>query len=315
MKRALVIGLNNYPGAELQACINDAKEVSAIIERNQDGTPNFAVKLVTDEHQTIDKAILKKLIKELFDGDDTVLLYFAGHGIVNAIGGYIVTPDFQDYDEGISMDEILVLANKSNARNKIIILDCCHSGKMGSHDLGKADASQIGQGMTILTSCKSSEAAIEQSGRGVFTSLLLEALQGGAADLTGNVTPGSIYWFVDKALGPWDQRPVFKTNVSAYVSIRSVNPPIALEVLRRITTYFDTPYHEIQLNPTFEDSEKETAILENVKVFKDLQKLVSVGVVKPVGEEHMYYAAMNSRSCKLTTLGQCYWRFVSEGRL
>ena len=40
-----------------------------------------------------------------------------------------------------------------------------------------------------------------------------------------------------------------------------------------------------------------------------------VGLVCPVGEEHMYYAAMNSKSCKLTPLGQHYWNLVKSGKI
>jgi len=48
---------------------------------------------------------------------------------------------------------------------------------------------------------------------------------------------------------------------------------------------------------------------------KDLQKLQSVGLVIPVDEEHMYFAAMRSKACKLTDLGHHYWRLVQEGRI
>jgi len=314
MKKALVIGLNNYESAPLYGCINDAKEICKMLERHGDKSLNFTVKLITDEKNTIEKSTLKKAIKELFDYDDTVLLYFSGHGCLTTIGGYIVTPDYKSYDEGISMDEILGLANNSSARNKIIILDCCYSGKMGNPSIDGSTITQIGQGVTILTACKSDEVSFEKYGRGVFTSLLVEALDGGAADLCGNITAGSIYWYVDKALGPWDQRPVFKANVNAYIPIRIVKPPIPTETLRNITKYFDTPDQEYSLNPTYEFTEK-GSVEENIKTFKDLQKLVAVGLVTPVGEEHMYFAAINSKSCKLTVLGQCYWRFVSDNRI
>lgn len=49
--------------------------------------------------------------------------------------------------------------------------------------------------------------------------------------------------------------------------------------------------------------------------FFDLQKLEGVGLVVPVNEEHMYYAAMNSKSCKLTPIGKRYWKLVKEGRI
>ena len=32
-------------------------------------------------------------------------------------------------------------------------------------------------------------------------------------------------------------------------------------------------------------------------------------------EYDMYYAAMNSKSCKLTAVGKQYWRLVKEGRI
>jgi hypothetical protein len=35
----------------------------------------------------------------------------------------------------------------------------------------------------------------------------------------------------------------------------------------------------------------------------------------PVGENHMFYAAINSKSCQLTPLGRFYWKLVKENRL
>lgn len=35
----------------------------------------------------------------------------------------------------------------------------------------------------------------------------------------------------------------------------------------------------------------------------------------PVGTEHMYYAAMESRSCRLTPLGSFYLRKAKKGLL
>ena len=122
MRKALVVGINNYPGSPLKGCINDASGFSSIVETNGDGSPNFDVRLQTD---VLTKADLKGLIIELFNGDcDTVLFYFSGHGFINEIGGYIVTPDYTQYDEGVSMDDILNIANNSKAKNKVIILDC-----------------------------------------------------------------------------------------------------------------------------------------------------------------------------------------------
>lgn len=321
MKKALVVGINNYPSYPLRGCVNDASSVATILETNGDGSPNFDVRLETDV-QT--KSNLKTMIVELFSGkSDTVLLYFSGHGFLNEIGGYLVTPDHKKYDEGISMDEILILANQSRVKDKIIILDCCHSGAMGSPTINGA-VSQLSEGTSILTASRDDEPSMEINGHGVFTNLLLDALQGGAADLRGHISPGGVYAYIDQALGAWEQRPVFKTNVSRFISLRTINPQVPLDILRKIIEYFPNPQDEFKLNPSYEDTNTNNiehiivepyAKPENVVVFKNLQKYQSVGLVVPVDTAYMYFAAMESKSCRLTSLGFHYWRLVKDKRI
>jgi hypothetical protein len=86
-------------------------------------------------------------------------------------------------------------------------------------------------------------------------------------------------------------------------------------MLRKIVEYFPSPEQEYPLDPTYEFMNTGIAKAENVAVFKHLQKFESVGLVVPVGEEHMYFAAQNSKSCRLTALGHHYWRLVKEKRL
>lgn len=315
MRKALVVGINDYPGAPLQGCVNDAVQMASMLERDGDGTLNFSVKLMTSTSDTITRASLRQAIQQLFTGNsDVALLYFSGHGLINSSGGWIVTPDYQHYDEGIPMDEILNTANKSATRDKIIILDCCYSGTFGSPALHDGTTAHLSDGLTVLTASASQEPAMELDGQGVFTSLLLDGLRGGAADLRGNVTPGSLYAYVDEALGAWDQRPIFKTNVSRFTVLRRVPSSIPLDVLRRLKDYFPHPKYEFSLGPSYEDTEP-TANPDHVRVFKELQKYFSVGLVRPIGEEYMYFAAIHSKHCKLTALGYQYWRLAAEGKL
>ena len=253
---------------------------------------------------------------ELFANEcEIALLYFSGHGFVRSGEGWIVTKDAQQYDEGIAMTEILGLANTSPVKNKIIILDCCYSGNMGTPNTTGSRTAELSEGLTVLTASRGSEAAVEEEGRGgVFTNLVVAALEGGAADLRGHITPGSIYAYVDQALGAWDQRPIFKTNVTEFTSLREVEPQVPTETIRKIISYFPEPQAEHALDPTYEDQE-EGHNPDNVKIFKDLQKLEGVGLVVPVDEEHMYFAAIHSKSCKLTKLGAHYWRLAKELKL
>jgi hypothetical protein len=322
MKKALVIGIDKYPNSALSGCVNDANAFADIIAKNGDGTPNFDVKIRTDVPT---KAKLRSLIVDLFNGDsDTALFYFSGHGFINEFGGYIVTPDYERNDEGVSMDEILIAANRSDAKNRVIILDCCYSGAFGSPKITGGQAAHIAKGVSILTASKDDEYSMEVNGHGVFTNLLLDALHGGAADLKGHITPGSVYAYIDQALGAWDQRPVFKTNISKFISLRTIVPQVSMDILHKLTEYFPTPTVPYPLNPSYEDTNslhtehnviEPYADQENVGKFKELQKLQSVGLVVPVDAPFMYFAAMNSKACKLTSLGCHYWRLVKDKRI
>ena len=50
-------------------------------------------------------------------------------------------------------------------------------------------------------------------------------------------------------------------------------------------------------------------------MFKELQICNRHGLVVPVDAEHMYYAAINSTSCKLTALGAHYRKLAAMSRI
>ena len=166
MKKALIVGIDNYETDPLYACINDAIEIKSILESNGDGAPNFDTRLELNI-QTNSK--LKSLVRDTFSGDvDTALFYFAGHGYENDLGGYLVTPDSKIDDEGFSMEELIKIVNQSEIRNKIIILDCCHSGAIAETQFLGNKISQISTGVSILTSCRKMEKSYEINGHGIF---------------------------------------------------------------------------------------------------------------------------------------------------
>lgn len=322
MKKALLVGIDDYPNCPLHGCCNDAKAMKALLERNEDGSPNFSIKL---KENVRTKGELRKLVEDCFSGDEEIaLFYFSGHGQIDSVGGYLVTPDYSNSDWGVSLQDVLAIANGSHCQNKIIILDSCHSGFAGSINTSGQNTAVINEGVTILTASLSNEVAVEVNGHGIFTSLLLDALAGGAADITGHITPGSVYAYIDKALGPWSQRPVFKTNVKRFVSLRDVISQVDIAIIRKLCAYFPTESTELGLDPSFEPTNtlhvphavvEPYATPKNTQIFADLQKLEGIGLVVPIGEEHMYFAAMNSKACALTATGKHYWRLVHDCRI
>jgi hypothetical protein len=307
MRKALVIGIN----------------VKAILERHGDGSVNFDIRLLTGSgpSDNVSRSALKDTIAELFkDDSDIALLYFAGHGHIEAVGGYLLTGDSRRGDEGVSLTEVLQLANESKAKNKIIVLDSCHSGIAGTPP-NAGQTAVLSEGLTILTASTKDQYATEDNGRGLFTTLFVDALSGVAANLVGDVSPGSVYAYIDQSLGAWEQRPVFKTNVKSFVSLRKVQPPIELSYLRQIAEFFPSAGYQFPLDPSFEPELKGRNVgmpapnPDNTRKFSILQKYYRVNLVVPVDAPHMWHAAMEGKSCKLTVLGEHYRRLVERGRL
>lgn len=323
-RKALIVGINYYEhGSSLYGCVNDAHAVNAVLGRQDGGMINFQCRLLigTDSGNKVERACLKDKITELFETEtDVSLFYFSGHGHIEATGGYLLASDSKRGDDGVSLAEILTLANKSPAKNKIIILDSCHSGIAGASPI-ENQFSVLAEGVTVLTASTAEQYATEQNGRGLFTTLLVDALNGSAANLTGDISPGSVYAHIDQSLGAWDQRPVFKTNVKQFVSLRNVTSPISLEDLRQLADFFISPGYEFPLNPTYEpemkgrDKGMPPPDPENTKKFAVLQKYNRLNLLVPVNAPHMWNAAMESKACKLTALGEHYRRLVEKGRI
>lgn len=325
MRKALIVGIDHYDRIrQLHGCVNDAYSVNAALERHSDGTLNFPnpkLLVSTGPGDSVDRQTLKAAVRELFQDDaEVALFYFSGHGYLEDTGGFLCASDASTGDDGLSLSEVMTMANLSPATNKIIILDSCHSGAAAVTPTGAMQA-DIREGVTILSASTATQYALEQGGTGVFTNLLVDALNGAAANLVGAVTPGSVYAHVDQSLGPWQQRPVFKTNVKTFVSLRNAEPPISLVELQQLTSIFPSPATQLPLDPSFEPARSaeervNPAIADpdpiNTATFKVLQNYVKVNLVRPVGAPHMYYAAMESKACELTVLGQHYWNLVEQ---
>ena len=326
MRKALVVGINYYEHpnvSPLFGCVDDAHAVKSVLERHSDGTVNFGVKLLTGTGPTdvVSRTDLRDHIRELFAGDSEIaLFYFAGHGHIEATGGYILASDSKTGDDGIPLSEVLTFANQSAARNTIVVLDSCHSGIAGSRPSVPTTA-ELKEGLTILTASTAEQYATEVAGAGVFTTLFVDGLNGAAGNLVGDVTPGSVYAHIDQSLGPWDQRPVFKTNVKSFVSLRKVQPPISLAELQRIGEFFPSPGFEFPLDPSFEpergsdDTTVPAPDPVNTAKFAILQKYNRVNLLVPVDAPHMWHAAIGSKTCKLTVLGEHYRRLVEKGQI
>ncbi len=316
MKRALLVGIDHYTHFNpLMGCINDVDAVEPLLARNEDSSPNFDCQKRTTETGGVTRDALVADIDTLLSGGaDVALLYFAGHGQSRDSDVALVSQDGTSTTPGIALSEIMAKIAVSPVKEVVLMLDCCFAGAAaGVPQLGTSAAS-LKNGVSILTASRGDQGAAETpSGRGLFSTYLCGALEGGAADVLGRTTVAGLYAYLDESFGPWEQRPVFKANVERLNDLRTCRPAVPLTDLRRLPEFFATADHEFSLDPSYEP-EADPPNPEHEAVFGILQKYRAAKLVEPVDEEHMYFAAMNSKSCRLTRLGQHYLHLAQEGR-
>jgi len=314
MRRALLVGIDDYPGSPLSGCVADASTLAELLATHEDGTLNFDCKtLLAPGAAVTQERMLEDVATLLSEPADVALFYFSGHGTENNLGGFLVTQDAKKYNAGVAMRDVLTQARNSSVKEIILILDCCHSGLFGN--LPEIDNTVVlREGISVLTASRGSQVALEANGGGVFTSLVYDALHGGAADISGNVTIAGVYTYADQALGAWDQRPLFKAHVACFTPLRKCTPTIAPAVLRHLGKYFPTPIFELSLDARYEPTNS-AATPEHTAIFAHLQKFRAARLLEPIGTEHMYYAALEQRSCRLTALGRFYWHLVKAKRI
>jgi uncharacterized caspase-like protein len=309
MSRAAVcIGINDYENVDpLKGCENDATAMHERLLENDDKAPNFVSKLHLSSKTRLTRAEIRRITSTLFGLQDleVALFYFAGHGAKTENGAYLVSQDGDFDDEGVAMAELVTKANGSTARERVIILDCCNSGAIDEL-FSSVSTIPLAKGVSILASTRATEESDEIGGRGVFTAKVCDALDGGGADALGSVTVASIYAYVDQVFTLFEQRPLFKANVSKLVSLREAKASVSPEKLRKLIDYFDRPDYVFPLDPSYEPT-AEPHHEENEAVFSDLQRYRGARLLEPHGTDHMYYAAMESLSCGLTPLGKFYW--------
>jgi len=166
--------------------------------------------------------------------DQTVFVYFAGHGTVDPSDKSFY---FVSYDTALSdlaatavpLTAIRDCFDKSASQRAFLWLDFCHSGGILARRLGTPplDEQQVlqrtlevlqGKGKFIVAACTPEQEAYESGtvGHGLFTHALLRGLQGDAK-VDGEVTANSLYDYIDRTMGSARQRPMMFGHMTGRV--------------------------------------------------------------------------------------------------
>jgi metacaspase-1 len=151
-KKALCIGINNYPGtdSDLLGCVNDANDWKSVLEDR-----GFAVHLLLDSQATKNamRQGIQRLVREARSGDIVVVTY-SGHGSwipdtrgdENDARDEVLCPYDIAQNRPLSDDELYDLfADREPDVRIVFISDSCHSGSVsrmlptrGREDEGRA---------------------------------------------------------------------------------------------------------------------------------------------------------------------------------
>ncbi|WP_281615015.1 caspase family protein [Flammeovirga sp. SubArs3] len=127
------IGISHYKDStmNLQYADKDARDiVSDLKEKGHHITPI----LLTNEEVTKEKILA---IKEQLQGtqvDDKILLYYAGHGMLDLNYEYYLTTHDINFRQpqklGLKYEDFIDILDGIPARKKLVIIDACHSGEL-----------------------------------------------------------------------------------------------------------------------------------------------------------------------------------------
>jgi len=215
---AVLVGINEYNlMAPLRYCVRDMEELKHALV-NWGGYEEKNVTLLVDtaaeraKHPTpgaIDYA-LSKICKEAKE-EDSVLFAFSGHGERDADGyTYLVPSDGSGealhFCLRLSRVHELMGPAQCKARQRLIILDCCHAAGKRSGS-GPLKELQPGQGLVELLSCRENEVSREDDDlrHGLFSYFMIQAIRTGAADREigngdGDVSVNEASEYVDREI-------------------------------------------------------------------------------------------------------------------
>lgn len=219
---ALVVGVASYKDPKirkLNLSDDDAKAFARFLDSQKDIFRETHVTVLTNEQATkreIEKKVQYDLMKKA-GKDDTVILFFSGHGSDDNkkpgkyfFLGHDADPEYLE-STSVQLSDLKFLRDL-DAKRVLVVIDACHAGgatkymRSASKSLDKSLESFMREfgdssGRAILSSSQSHEYSQEKPGleQSVFTYYLLKALSGEADTNTdGVVTLHEAYEFVYK---------------------------------------------------------------------------------------------------------------------
>jgi WD40 repeat protein len=200
--RAVLIGATTYKHLEnLPAISNNLTGFrDVLIDSTFGGLP--ANKCTVVEEPSSGRDVYRAVRRQAQEAEDMLLVYFTGHGRIGARNElYLCLPDTHP-DElaftALAYEQLREAVADSRATKKVVILDCCFSGRALADQAGDDETitGQVGiEGSYILTATPANAVALAPPGERytAFTGALLDLLRTGIPGGAELLTFAAIY--------------------------------------------------------------------------------------------------------------------------
>ena len=230
----LVAGVETYDDqsiSSLRYAVADAKSLTDAFTK-LGVPPGNIITLTSDQQDRLQRptkfAILHSLqrLREKARADDTLIFFFAGHGMQQNETPYLLTADsIKEQLTGTALPVSMVhdIMSKLEAKNVLFIVDACRNDPTAGRAEGDAKLDESfardirlrrletpGRQVNaaVLLACDVGERAWEMPDEhhGAFTYYLLRGLAGAGKGPDGSLTVGSLAAYVTKEVPAWAQR-------------------------------------------------------------------------------------------------------------
>jgi len=226
---SLLVGVNQYQDPRLPSLSYSASDCQGLVEALAEATQGFPSKEPIAHHDFASHpptlAAVRKSLEQIVavaQPQDTILLYFSGHGVLDRETGQVVlclsdTSKDNLLQTGLKLPDVLELLHQSKVNRQMLWLDACHSGDLtlrgakGEVTLEQPELNPAQQlievlrqratqsrGFYALLSCDRKQRSWEfpELKHGLFTYYLMQGLRGEAADAQGVIEADGLYKYV-----------------------------------------------------------------------------------------------------------------------
>jgi hypothetical protein len=236
LSRAVLVGTSDYERQDrlpnLPAVSNNLVDLRQALTRPDTGVLARDACVVVDSPDSA-ASFMSRLSREASKAEDLLLVYYAGHGLRHEtrdllyLGVRGTDPD-NLAASAVSYEDVREVVERSPARVKLVILDCCYSGlAIGTMSGDVVDTREIRiSGTSVITSVPRNKRALSPPGERhtVFTGELIHLLENGhrlpGQSLTVRTLYGALHAAMSRREMPKPKLASFDSGIDLLLSRR-----------------------------------------------------------------------------------------------